>query len=47
MGIELPQTVEMTVIETEPGLKIGDRFQRDQAGEDRDRTGRAGAAVYQ
>ena len=31
VGIELPQTVELKVIETEPGLEIGDCQQRDQA----------------
>ena len=47
VGIELPQTVELTVIETEPGTEERDRFQRHQAGEDRNRAGRAGAAVHQ
>ena len=31
VGIELPQTVDLEVIETEPGTELGDRLQRDQA----------------
>ena len=32
VGIELPSAVELTVVETEPGLKSCDRIERDQAG---------------
>ena len=47
VGIELPTAVEMTVMETEPGIKSATASQRDQAGEDGDGAGGAGAAVYQ
>ena len=47
VGIELPQTVELTVVETEPGAQIRDGFIGDQAGEDRNRTRGAGPAVHQ
>ena len=43
VGIELPQTVEMTVVETEPGLKSATASLRHQAGQDGNRPGRAGA----
>ena len=36
ISVELPPTVDLTVVETEPGLKA-DRFQRHQAGEDGNR----------
>ena len=34
VGIELPQTVELTVVETEPGLKSATASSRHQAGQD-------------
>ena len=47
VGIELPQTVMLTVIETEPGLKSATASSVTKAGQDRNRTGGAGAAVHQ
>ena len=47
VGIELPTCVEMTVMETEPGIKSATASSRDQAGEDGDRPGGAGASVHQ
>ena len=34
VGIDLPQTVELTILETEPGLKSATASKRDQAGDD-------------
>ena len=41
VGMDLPQTVELTVVETEPGLSVGYSFIRDEACEARDRPGGA------
>ena len=48
VGVDLPTFVEMTVMETEPGIEVCHGEQRDQAGEDgRQGAGGAGAAVHQ
>ncbi len=47
VGIELPQTVILTVIETEPGLKSATASSVTKAAQDRNRAGGAGAAVHQ
>ncbi len=46
ISVELPATVDMTVVETEPGLKGRHGFQRHQARQDGNRPGGAGAAVH-
>ena len=47
VGIELPLTVEMKVMETEPGDQGRLRLERGQAGEDGDRARRAGPRLHQ
>ena len=47
VGIELPSFVELTVVETEPGLKSATASSRDQAGENGNWSCCAGAAFYQ
>ena len=47
VGIELPQTVDLTVVETTPGHQGRDGERAAQAGDARDRPRRAGAAVRQ
>ena len=47
VGIELPTAVVMTVMETEPGIKVRDSFFGDEAGEDGDWFDRAGSPVHQ
>jgi len=47
VGVELPQTVELTVVETEPGLKSATASRRYQGGKDGDWPSGASAAVYQ
>jgi hypothetical protein len=46
ISVELPATVDMTVVETEPGLKGASGLQRHQARQARNRPGGAGAAVH-
>ena len=47
VGIELPTFVELTVIETEPGLKSATASSSHQARQDRDWPGRAGSSFHQ
>jgi hypothetical protein len=47
LEFELPQTVVLTVLETEPGLKSATASSVTKAGEDRDGPCCTGASVYQ
>ena len=47
MSVELPPTVNMKVIETEPRSQRRDGFERDQSRQTRDGLSRAGSSVYQ
>ena len=47
VGIELPPTVDLKVIDTAPGHQGRDREQPDQAGDARNGSGRQRAAVHQ
>ena len=47
VGIELPQTVDPDGDRDRAGIEERDRFQRDQAGQDRNRAGCPGAALHQ
>ncbi len=47
VGIELPQTVEMTVVETEPGTEVRHCLFRHQARQNGNRPRRPGAALHQ
>ena len=47
VGIELPQTVDINRGGNRAGIEVGHRFQRHQAGQDRDWSGGAGAAFHQ
>ena len=46
ISVELPATVDMTVVETEPGLEGRHGLQRHQARQARNRPGGSGAAVH-
>ena len=46
MGIELPPTVDLTVVETEPGLKGATVSNVTKPAKTRNRTGGSGAAVH-
>ena len=47
VGIELPQTVVLTVTGSRARAEERNRIERDQTGEDRNRPDRAGSAVHQ
>jgi elongation factor P len=47
VGVDLPASVELTVVETEPGLKSATAIQRHQARPDRDRPRRPGSRLHQ
>ncbi len=46
ISVDLPPTVDLTVQETEPGIKRRDSFQRHQAGQDRDRPCGSSPAIH-